>query len=198
MAGTATHSRETPSASRAARRPDRTERQRTQAAPGVRRVANREQTEALLRRRTHRARLGLLVSVIAAGTFVGLEFPIGELLHQRAEISLTAGQLAALTATDRSLAGQVTSLRSAGGIEHIAHEQYGLIYPGQTAYVVLPFSGDSDLADPLSEHPIPASDIVPAAPGAVAGPGRAAAAGRAGEGLWQRVIARLEFWRWAF
>ena len=179
-------------------RADRQDRQGTRGASVVRRVANREQTEALLRRRTHRARLGLLVAVIAAGTFVGLEFPIGELMHQRAEISLTASQLRALTAADRSLAGQVTSLRSASGIEHVAHAQYGLVYPGQTAYVVLPFSGDSDLGDPLAEHPIPASDIAPAAPTAVAGAGRGTAAGRAGEGLWQRVVARLEFWRWAF
>jgi cell division protein FtsB len=167
----------------------------------VRRVANREQTEALLRRRTHRARLGLVVSVIAAGTFVGLEFPIGELMHQRAEISLTASQLRALAATDRSLSGQVASLRSASGIERIAHEQYGLVYPGQTAYVVLPFRGDTRLGRPLDEHPIPSSDLVPAAPEAVvaaAGSGAATAAGRPSEGLWQRVVARLEFWRWAF
>jgi cell division protein FtsB len=164
----------------------------------VRRVANREQTEALLRRRTHRARLGLVVSVIAAGVFVGFEFPVGELLHQRAEISLTASQLRALTAADRALAGQVASLRSASGIERIAHEQYGLVHPGQTAYVVLPFRGDRNLGNPLAEHPIPSGDVVPAASGAVAAPGRGTASGPPGEGLWQRVLARLEFWRWAF
>jgi cell division protein FtsB len=164
----------------------------------VRRVANREQTEALLRRRTHRARLGLVVSVIAAGTFVGLEFPVAELLHQRAEIGLTASQLRVLTATDRALAGQVASLRSASGIERIAHEQYGLVHPGQAAYVVLPFRGDRNRGNPLAEHPIPSGAIVPAVAGAVAARGRDSSAGPPSEGLWQRVLARLEFWRWAF
>ncbi len=141
----------------------------------------------------HRARQILLLSVTAVVVLVLMEFPLHQLMAQRAQIGATAAALAAVEQHNSALSGDITALAKSSVIASIAHQDYGLVAPGQRSYVILPAAGSTIGADPLSAASIPVTDI-----GSSTGSGNvppAAAVHQAPVGsLWSRMVAHLEFW----
>lgn len=78
---------------------------------------------------------GVMVALLAA--FV-LLFPTGTWLHQREELASVSHQLASLNSKESSLSREEKALKTKADIAYLAHKDYGLVAPGQEAYVVLP------------------------------------------------------------
>jgi cell division protein FtsB len=146
-----------------------------------------------------RARLFFLVALLVALVILLANFPLGALVQGRAAVRADTAQLLALQAENRALSSQVRDLHDPATVGRIAHEEYGLVTPGQRAVVVLPGTAGSSSAtpDPLSDNPIPSSDVLPS--DAILGPSaRLAQPPRHEPGFWHRVIATLEFWHSLF
>ncbi|MHB1987717.1 MAG: FtsB family cell division protein [Acidimicrobiales bacterium] len=160
-----------------------------------------------------RARLVFLVAVVLAGIIVATELPVGELLHARAAAATASVELAQVRRENKSLSEQVRDLREGASIQQIAHQQYGLVEPGQASIVVMPGSSSTGLPgsgrraksqrvehtnSPLTSATIPKADLVPSdaqlSPAPVVG-GRHSGSSSAGGGFWQRVLDKLEFWK---
>jgi cell division protein FtsB len=141
-----------------------------------------------------RARIFLLVSLIAGVAIVATEFPLGQLLRQRAALGQATQQLSQLQAENRSLAAQVDALHQSSTVARIAHEDYGLVGKGQRAVVVLPSPAKSgSSAGPLDTNEVPKSDLVPS-DAIVAGTGTGPAPAK-GRSFWTRLLQRFEFWK---
>lgn len=78
---------------------------------------------------------GFLAALLAG---FGLLFPTGALIHQGHELSGATRQLAKLRAQHSSLTAQAKALDTDSYIAYLAHRDYGLVAPGQEAYVILP------------------------------------------------------------
>ncbi|HUZ19100.1 MAG TPA: septum formation initiator family protein [Acidimicrobiales bacterium] len=151
----------------------------------------------------YRARIALVVAALFAGAMLVFELPVGEILHQRSEIAAVASELTAVQAHDAQLRSAVASLRKPPTIAAMAHQEYGLVRPGQRAYVVLPSAGSTaGQANTLAPRTIPEADLVPTDASSLLGAaprgGGSAGGPSAGGSLWHRMVQRLEFWRWAF
>lgn len=159
----------------------------------------------------YRARLVLVVATILAVVVLATQLPLGELFHQRSQLSAAASELAVVDAHNRQLQSDVAALGRRSTIASIAHQEYGLVLAGQSAYVVLPVrssgSGAARTAGPLALSPIPAVGLVAGDALALAGTraGNAsglgaapAASAKPAGSLWSRAIDRMAFWRWAF
>ena len=85
-----------------------------------------------------RARLFFFMALLIAGVIVVTNFPLGSLLHARTTVQTESAQLAALREANRTLSSEVRELRDPATVGQIAHEEYGLIEPGQRSVVVLP------------------------------------------------------------
>ncbi len=79
-----------------------------------------------------------VVSVVLVGVAFVTLFPIGTMLSQRHQLNAVSSQLSRLQAANRALRAKARLLRTNAEIAKLAHEQYGLVKPGQEAYVVLP------------------------------------------------------------
>ena len=89
-----------------------------------------------------RRRRALLVATLGGLVLVGLLFAFGyptrTFLQQRAQIHATERHLANLRRATASLDRQSRQLQSDAAVERIAREQYGLVRPGETPYVLVP------------------------------------------------------------
>ena len=144
----------------------------------------------MIHRHLYRARLVLLGAGFAAIALVAAEFPFALLFHQRSELAVASGQLATVSQRNAGLRGDIRALQSNATIAEIAHEDYGLVDPGQLSYVILPPAG-SAAVNSLTSDAIAPRDLVAPSAEVFARP-RARAAG---PGLWSRFLGRLEFWR---
>jgi hypothetical protein len=142
----------------------------------------------------YRARLGFVIAGLASLVALACWFPLGELLHQRGELSSLAAQVSSVDAHNAALRGEIGSLGQSGTIETIAHKEFGLVRAGQISFVIEPAAGSSTGAPGLRPTPIPSSDLVADPP--VLTPSSGAAA-PAGPHYWSRFVSRLEFWRHA-
>lgn len=89
-------------------------------------------------RRARRAVWPALFSLtVLAVLFYGV-FPTNTWLDQRGELDRTRAELGSLEAANAELAQQVALLGTDAEIERIARADYGLVLPGEEAYVVLP------------------------------------------------------------
>lgn len=143
-----------------------------------------------------RARLGFVAAIAIAVVIVATQFPLGELVHARAALSFSSTHLAQLRRENASLGAQVKALQQGSTIEQIAHQEYGLVRPGQQAVVVLPGAHESTGATAsgrLGTFKLPSSDFVPT--DSLLSPGATAAKPATHEGLWRKVLNRLEFWK---
>jgi cell division protein FtsB len=146
-----------------------------------------------------RARLFFLVAVVIAAGILVTNFPLGTLLHERATVQGETARLATLRETNEKLALEVRALDEPATIGQIAHEEYGLVTPGERPIVVLPASGGagSSARDPLANNPIPSSDLLPS--DAILDPGTQITPPPAhGPGFWRRVLGAMEFWHSLF
>lgn len=86
-----------------------------------------------------RSRPGAFVAVLL---LVGLAivlagvFPFRQLIAQERLVDNTRAQLDALVAGNESLQAQIDAVQSPTELERIAREQYGMVRPGETSYVV--------------------------------------------------------------
>lgn len=81
--------------------------------------------------------LGVGTVVLVIVLFLAV-FPVGTYLGQRSQLRQESAQLARLRFENRALASKAAKLQTNGEIERIAREDYGLVKPGQEAYVILP------------------------------------------------------------
>ena len=162
----------------------------------------------------------LIVCIGLSALVLVTSFPLSELVHQRDAISAAKTELHRLSSGNQSLQRQADALSQAKNIATIAHRDYDMVAPGQTAYAVLPAAGSPQSAStseghaPLDQGPVapgstqsqllvgvPGNETGGTSPGAHGGAGGAGAGARSGAtkqaspGLWGRVLNTLEFWR---
>jgi cell division protein FtsB len=98
-------------------------------------------------RRGRRLIWPVLVSVVFVGVlFVGV-FPTQTYLDQRDEAERLRAELAEIEARNEELATQVEALQDPEAVELIAREEFGLVYPGEEAYAIVP-GGDEAVEVP--------------------------------------------------
>ena len=116
-----------------------------------------------------RARLRILVITVVTVALLGLlaftVFPTRELFEQRAATRRAQERLDYLTEQTDALKARADKLNSDEEIERLAREDYGLVMPGEEAYVVLPpplppidypdfwLMGDADARDDADSEP---------------------------------------------
>lgn len=97
------------------------------------------------------SRRGPLVAVLLlAGLAIVLAgvFPFRQLIAQQRLVSNTQAKLDALVTQNRQLDEQIANIDTPVELERIAREQYGLVRPGETAYIVDP--GEVDRSSPVA------------------------------------------------
>ncbi|GMQ85406.1 MAG: hypothetical protein BMS9Abin07_0972 [Acidimicrobiia bacterium] len=94
-------------------------------------------------------RWGWVLAVVLLGALaltVSGVFPFRQLVDQRRAVEESRQQLAALEAENRKIAEDVSALSTDAEIERVARDQYGLVRPGETGYVIVS-PPDADTAD---------------------------------------------------
>lgn len=95
----------------------------------------------------------VLVVLLVAGAFVlAALVPFRQAMAQRSQVELTERQLEALVEENAALEEQLAALGSAEGIERLARERHGLVFPGEESFVVVPPADGSE----VDEAPLPA------------------------------------------
>ena len=84
-----------------------------------------------------RARLALIALAVVAIMFVFV-FPTRSYLAQRREVGAGAHDVSVLKKQNADLAAEAQRLRSRAEIERLARQQFGLAYPGEQVYKVMP------------------------------------------------------------
>ena len=76
-------------------------------------------------------------------------FPFRQLIDQRGAVEESREQLAALGDENRKLEEDITALGTDAEIERVARDQYGLVRPGETGYVIVspPGAAAADAAE---------------------------------------------------
>lgn len=93
--------------------------------------------------------LATLLVFFLAVMLVGL-VPFRQILNQRSAVSAAEDRLVALEETNEQLEDEIAALRTPVEIERRAREDFGLVRPGETAYLVVPVDSpdDGDDLDP--------------------------------------------------
>lgn len=165
-----------------------------------------------------RVRLLVVASALFAGAVLLTGLPVSALLAQHKQLSATSAELEQLQASDHSLSAQSSRLSQPGTVSGLARSDYGMVPPGQKAFVILPPPGASAAAIAGSGHvPLDGPPVTPGSAqsdallgGGVTGSGPSGhsqsghhgSAGSATGGsarssgsFWSRVLHTLEFWR---
>ncbi len=152
--------------------------------------------------RLYRAKLSLVAATLIAAVLLATQLPLGELLHQRSQLAAATTELSVVAAHNRQLVADVAALQQRATIAEIAHQEYGLVWRGQRAFVVLPeTSAATSSSGSLGFTKLAPADLVAGDGAALAGSGIAPSPPTPAApqpGLWTKVLARVEFWRWAF
>lgn len=146
-----------------------------------------------------RARLFFFVTMLIAVVILVTNFPVGQLLQGRSTIERETAQLTALQQANKTLTSQVRALHDPSTVGQIAHEEYGLIAPGERSVVVLPGVGGSSSSgpNPLANNLLAPADLQPS--DAILDPAVQDAGSQPKEpGFWHRVLTNLEFWHSLF
>lgn len=80
----------------------------------------------------------LLPAVAAAGILLLFVLPARTFVNQAHSLAATERRAAELSSENAKLQAEAKQLQSAGRIEQIARQDYGLVMPGQRAYAVIP------------------------------------------------------------
>lgn len=99
--------------------------------------------------------IAVLLLVALSITLAGI-FPFRQVIAQQRQVENTREKLDALVAENASLEDQVAALHTEPEVERLAREQYGLVDPGETPYVVV--QPDSDNAPPPPPETEPVDD----------------------------------------
>ena len=107
-------------------------------------------------------RWGWVLAVVLLGalalTVSGI-LPFRQLISQQHQIERSQAQLTALTDENDALAEDIAMLGTDAEIERLAREQYGLVRPGEVAYVVV--TPDEPLVIEAPSDPVVRSDQRP-------------------------------------
>ncbi len=141
-----------------------------------------------------RARQIFVAAFFGSIALLALEFPLHTLLNQRSQISQVASELSTVRSHNVALNSDISSLSKSSRIASIAHEEYGLVKPGQRSYVILPAAGSKGSTNSLGAGAVPLSDIGPTAASPTASTSVSSPSQPSGS-LLSRVVHRLEFWR---
>jgi cell division protein FtsB len=147
-------------------------------------------------KRHHANRWVVLGAALCAAVIVVAWFPARELIGQHEELTAVNGQLSMLAKRNASLSADISALSSYSTIAAVAHEQYGLVRPGQTSYVILPAVGSAAANGALATTSIAPQDLI-AAPVDEPRSGSSPGTSSGGGSFWSRFSGHLEFWRWA-
>jgi cell division protein FtsB len=82
-------------------------------------------------------KFGVAVLVLCGAVYL-FAFPAHTYLSQKQDIVAQEQTIAVLKAENNDLAAQSAALQSGATIERIARAEYGLVMPGQQAFMVLP------------------------------------------------------------
>ena len=80
----------------------------------------------------------LAVAVTLGGMMFVFFLPARALLQQRADLRDTETRLRVLSAQNQQLTAEVANLHTDAEIQRLARQQYGLVFPGEEAYAILP------------------------------------------------------------
>jgi len=100
------------------------------------------------RRRTMSGLLAVVALVAVVVTAAGI-FPFRQIIADRRTVSLAQEKLLALREENSHLEDEVAALESDAEVERLAREQFGLVLPGETAYVVVAPHGEEAPAPEL-------------------------------------------------
>jgi len=89
--------------------------------------------------------LALAAVVAVVVTAAGI-FPFRQIIADRRSVTLAQEKLLALRAENARLEDQVAVLQTDREVERLAREQFGLVRPGEVAYVVVSPSGEELVA----------------------------------------------------
>lgn len=121
--------------------------------------------------------LGLVIGSIALAAALFLfVLPSRTYLAQRHSMSAAETRLQVFRAQNAKLAAEAAHLQSDADIERVARQDYGLVKPGEKAYLIQP------------------SSPAPPATGAGSTPGSAPKKKAASPGLVERVWHDIQFW----
>ena len=85
--------------------------------------------------------LAVALSLAAVVVLFVAVYPTQALLDQQGESKETAADLEAVESENVDLEQRVAELQTDAAIEQLARDEYGLVYPGEEAYAVLPGDG---------------------------------------------------------
>ena len=141
-------------------------------------------------------------------------FPLTVLVGQHRQLSAAAAQLSRLRHENSLLAEQQQQLNSNAEVKRLAQQNYQLVQPGRSLFVILPPAGQAvaapgaptagDPADQPLVSPAQAPNMSPdpglppvAAPtgGTGSSGGTAPTAPHPSGGFWSRITGSLEFWK---
>lgn len=94
----------------------------------------------------------LAIAITLGGMMFVFFLPARALMQQRADVRAAETRLRVLRTQDQQLTARVAELHTDAEIERLARQQYGLVFPGEEAYALLP-----------SPQP-PAAAVAPTAP----------------------------------
>lgn len=109
---------------------------RPAGAPKPRTAARRPKSPGVRRRRS--VLVTLLAGLLLLGFLFVFVYPTRTYLKQREQIQASQQRLSVLQRETASLERDTRSLDGDAEIERIAREQYGLVRPGETPYVLVP------------------------------------------------------------
>jgi cell division protein FtsB len=78
------------------------------------------------------------IALIGVTVYLLAVFPTRSYLIQRNQVKNSVSQVKAVEESNQALQKQINSMNSPSEIEKIARSQYGLVKPGEKAFVVLP------------------------------------------------------------
>jgi len=81
---------------------------------------------------------GALLAVICVGLLFAFVYPTRTFLDQRDQMNRSQQQLTVLEQQNAKLAAEAKKLGSDAEIERLARERYGLVKPGERAFVIVP------------------------------------------------------------
>lgn len=87
---------------------------------------------------TRSRKVTILVALLGVAVYLLAVFPTRSYLLQRSQVRHTISQVNAVQGANAQLQRQINSMNSPSQIENIARSQYGLVKPGEKAFVVLP------------------------------------------------------------
>jgi len=203
----ATKTKRSPTAKRGTttKRPTTTKRVRPTGGTGAERVAAE----------TRRNRMPVALGAAAAAVILVTSFPLSVLLSQHRQLSAAASQLSAVQHQNGLLAEQRQQLNSNAEVKRLARQNYQLVDPGRSLYVILPPAGTNTAAAPgaptagdpalqplvapshapnMSPDPGLPATTVPASTGG-GGTTTPTPPAKPSGGFWSRVGSTLEFWK---